>query len=116
MRDGYHLALAHTPPANYLSSSLNISYACKLPRGLKIVARLHWLFQEPWRTATETALTVYPNIYWKPRAGTAPTGLQSNISKLAGVTAISACPSSTVWAGARQCRRVSFRAQKAHVA
>ena len=68
MRDGYDVALADTLPVNYLSSSLNISYAWKLPRGLKVVPRLHWLLQEPWRTATETAQTVYPTIYWKPRA------------------------------------------------
>jgi hypothetical protein len=68
MRDGYDVALADTLPVNYLSSSLNISYEWKLPRGLKVVPRLHWLFQEPWRTATVTALTLYPNIYWKPRA------------------------------------------------
>jgi outer membrane receptor for ferrienterochelin and colicin len=68
MRDGYDVALSDTLPVNYLSSSLNISYEWKLPRGLKVVPRFHWLFQEPWRTATETARTAYPTIYWKPRA------------------------------------------------
>jgi outer membrane receptor protein involved in Fe transport len=67
MRDGYDVALADALPVNYLSSSLNVSYEWKLPRGLKVVPRFHWLLQEPWRTATETARTVYPTIYWKPR-------------------------------------------------
>ena len=68
MRDGYDLALADTLPVNYLNSSLNLSYTWQLPHGLKVVPRFHWLYQKPWRTATDTALTLYPSLYWKPIA------------------------------------------------
>jgi outer membrane cobalamin receptor len=68
MRDGYDVALSDTLPVNYLNSSLNVSYEWKLPRGLKLIPRFHWLYQRPWQTATDTALTLYPNIYWKPSA------------------------------------------------
>jgi len=67
MRDGYGASLADTLPVNYLSSSMNISYAWQLPRGLKVVPRFLWLLQQPWRTATDVARTDYPTIYWKPR-------------------------------------------------
>jgi outer membrane receptor protein involved in Fe transport len=68
MRNGYDVALSDTLPVNYLSSSLNVSYEWKLARGLKVVPRFHWLYQEPWQTSTETARMLYPNIYWAPRA------------------------------------------------
>ncbi|HEX7507923.1 MAG TPA: TonB-dependent receptor plug domain-containing protein [Polyangia bacterium] len=75
MRDGYDVALADTLPVNYRSSSLNVSYEWKLRGGVKLVPRLHWLLQEPWQTSTDTARTVYPNIYWTPRAQRVLSGL-----------------------------------------
>ena len=69
MKDAYGESIADTLPVNYLSSSLNITYEWKLPRGLKVIPRFHWLYQEPWRTATETARVNYPDtIYWHPIA------------------------------------------------
>jgi outer membrane receptor for ferrienterochelin and colicins len=69
MKDGYGAMLADTLPVNYLSSSLKVSYAWTLAPGLKLVPRFHWLYQQPWRTATATALEKYPEmVYFDPTA------------------------------------------------
>jgi outer membrane receptor protein involved in Fe transport len=67
MRDYMGQSIADALPVDRLSSSLIVSYEWKLPRGVKVIPRFHWLYQEPWRTTGELAWKQYPDIYWKPR-------------------------------------------------
>ena len=66
MRDYMGESIADTLPVDFLNSSLNISYDWRLPHGLKVVPRFHWIYQEPWQTANEMAKVQYPDIYYKP--------------------------------------------------
>jgi outer membrane receptor protein involved in Fe transport len=68
MRDGYGQMLADTLPVTYLSSSARATYDWQLGHGLKLVPRVQWLYQQPWRTSGETARLDYPDIYWQPTA------------------------------------------------
>lgn len=69
MRDGYGESIADTLPVDYLSSSLNISYEWRPNATFRVVPRFHWLYQKPWRTASETArANHYDTYYWNPTA------------------------------------------------
>jgi outer membrane receptor protein involved in Fe transport len=68
MRDGNGETLADTLPVDYLTSSLNLTYAWKLASNLTLSPRIHWLWQKPWQTDSATARDRYPDYYWHPTA------------------------------------------------
>ena len=76
MKDGYGESIADTLPVDYIASSLNISYEWRPSTTVKVVPRFHWLYQKPWRTASETAQLNYgDSYYWNPTAQRALGGV-----------------------------------------
>jgi outer membrane receptor protein involved in Fe transport len=76
MKDGYGESIADALPVDYIASSLNISYEWRPSTAIKVVPRFSWLYQKPWRTASDTARLNYgDSYYWNPTAQRALGGV-----------------------------------------